>query len=74
MNLERVRTSRRKESKSLKRFYTALDMAIIKKDAAIRNAKIKRGVLKRHGTEYIAVCGCGAEGCFIHSGFGQIIK
>ena len=73
MNLERIKT-RKKESKNRKRFYTTLDMAIIKKDAAERNAKIKRGILKRHGTEYIAVCGCGAEGCFIHSEFGQIIK
>lgn len=66
------KAGRRKESKSLKRFYTALDMAIIKMDIAKRNARIKRGETKRYGNEYISVCGCGTEGCFIHSGFESV--
>ena len=57
-----------------KRFYTALDMAIIKKDMASRNARIKRGEAKRFGNEYICVCGCGNEGCFIHSGYESVSK
>jgi len=70
MNIEAI-ARRKKESKNNKRFYTSVDMAIVKKDAAIRNAKIKRGVLQRGGTEYIAVCGCGTEGCFIHNGYNK---
>lgn len=68
-NLE-IRAKNRDVSKdNHKRFYTARDMAIIKKDAAIRNSRIKRGEIKRNGNEYIAECGCGGEGCFIHSGY-----
>lgn len=55
-----------------KRFYTSLDMAIIKMDIAKRNSQIKRGEVKRFGNEYISVCGCGGEGCFIHSGHDNI--
>lgn len=67
--------SRRNESSGHmigKRFYTQLEMAIIKKDQAERNRRIKSGETKRFGNEYISVCGCGAEGCFIHSGFDNI--
>lgn len=69
--------SRRKESSGVgmgKRFYTALDMAIIKRDAAHRNGQIKRGEVKRYGNEYISVCGCGSEGCFIHGGYDNVPK
>ena len=62
----------RKESSSGKRFYTSRDMAIIKMDQAKRNAEIKRGVVKGYGNEYISVCGCGVEGCFIHSGYDSV--
>jgi hypothetical protein len=68
---------RRKESSGHmigKRFYTQLDMAIIKKDQADRNRRIKNGETKRFGNEYISICGCGAEGCFIHSGHDNIPK
>jgi len=71
------KTKNRKESSGNrigKRFYTALDMAIIKMDQAKRNAKIKRGEAKRFGNEYICVCGCGTEGCFIHSGYESVSK
>lgn len=51
------------------RFYTALDMAIVKHDEAVQNAKIKRGEIKPHNNRYISVCGCGREGCFIHGSY-----
>jgi hypothetical protein len=57
-----------------KRFYTALDMSIIKRDAAHRKSQIKRGEVKKYGNEYISVCGCGSEGCFIHSGNDSATK
>ena len=63
------RESRSKNGNVGKRFYTALDMAIIKHDAAVINSQVKRGEITRHGNQYIAVCGCGVEGCFIHSSF-----
>lgn len=68
MKLEQ-QSKNRKESKRGKRRYTMLDMAIIKHDAAVRRSRIKRGEVKESGTEYIAICGCGNEGCFIHSGY-----
>jgi len=68
------KVQRRKESKDLKRFYTSLDMAIIKKDAANRNGQIKRGEIIRKGNEDISVCGCGSEGCFIHFTYDNVKK
>lgn len=44
-------------------------MAIIKHDAAVRNSQINRGEVVDKPNNYISVCGCGAEGCFIHGGF-----
>lgn len=70
-------SSIRKDSSGVgmgKRFYTSLDMAIIKRDTAHRNGQIKRGEIKRYGNEYISVCGCGSEGCFIHSGYDSVPK
>lgn len=59
---------RRKESKNGERRYTLRDMAVIKHDQAVRNAQVKRGEKTNveGGIEYIAVCGCGVEGCFLH--------
>lgn len=57
----------RRESRNGNRFYTLVDMAILKHDAAILNSQRKRGESKpKDGYEYVAVCGCGVEGCFIH--------
>lgn len=56
----------RKSSKHDNRFYTAMDMAIVKHDSAVKNSRIKRGETERKGNEYIMICGCGAEGCFLH--------
>lgn len=66
MKLELLARNKKHSRKNDKRFYTALDMAIIKHDAAVRNAKIKRGELQKGKLDYISVCGCGHEGCFIH--------
>lgn len=64
MNLEDI-AKRKKDSKQGRRFYTPIDMAIIKKDIARINSQVKRGEVD-HSSSYIAVCGCGREGCFIH--------
>jgi len=66
MKLELI-SKRRKESKHNNRFYTALDMAIIKHDIAVKNAEKKRGITPDYPNNIISVCGCGGEGCFIHS-------
>jgi hypothetical protein len=66
MTLDDKITQRKSSKKRERRFYTALDMAIVKKDIAIRNAKIKRGEIPNHPNHYIYLCGCGAEGCFLH--------
>ena len=73
MNLQN-KTRCRKESKHGNRFYTSLDMSIIKHDIAVNNAKIKRKEKAAFNNQYIVVCGCGVEGCFIHSGFETIDK
>jgi len=70
MNLDHI-ARRKKESKHNKRFYTSLDMAIIKKDAATRNAQNKRGEVPVYPNNYISVCGCGREGCFLHIGYNN---
>ena len=56
---------KRKESKSLKRFYTSRDMAELKRMEAISYAEAKRGEHTKHTN--ISVCGCGMEGCFLLS-------
>lgn len=50
-----------------RRFYTQVDMAILKNDIAASNGRFKRGeTVKRDDqkAEYIFGCGCGAAGCF----------
>lgn len=49
-----------------RRFYTSVDMAIIKHDIAVQNSQVNRGEMKRTNTNAIIVCGCGHEGCFLH--------
>lgn len=49
-----------------RRFYTSVDMAIVKHDIAVQNSKVKRGEEKRTNNNGIVVCGCGHEGCFLH--------
>ena len=71
MNIEYKAKSRKESARNHNRFYTSLDMAIIKKDAANRNGQIKRGEIPVYGTNIIYVCGCGMEGCFLHVGFNS---
>ncbi len=49
-----------------KRFYTDIDMAIIKHDTAVHNSNIKREIIEKKGTYLVYECGCGGEGCFLH--------
>lgn len=71
-NIERLKRKRKSSKKEGNRLYTLLDMAIIKKDVAITNAKRKRKELDNHPNQYISVCGCGMEGCFIHGSFETV--
>jgi hypothetical protein len=48
-----------------RRFYSSLDMAIVKKDIATRNSQFKRGELKERDNR-ISPCSCGTVGCFNH--------
>jgi hypothetical protein len=57
---------RRKSSKNNRRFYTSMDMSIFKQDEAMYNSMEKRGIRPRTNNRGVCVCGCGAEGCFIH--------
>jgi hypothetical protein len=68
MNLEKIAKKRKfSNAEDYKRFYTQLDMAILKKDQAIINSKVKRGEMsKKHNNIYVCGCGCGREGCFLH--------
>ena len=69
------KAKRRQESRNGNRFYTARDMAILKHDIAIQNSRKNRGEYQpEDGYEYIAVCGCGVEGCFIHSSTKRVAK
>lgn len=67
-NLEMIGKNK-KESKHGNRFYTPLDMSIIKKDAAWKNSQKKRKEVPDHPNELITICGCGHEGCFLHIGW-----
>lgn len=68
-NIEYLKRRKKSSRKNERRFYSNIDMAIIKKDIAITNAMRKRKELEDHPNQYIAVCGCGVEGCFIHGSF-----
>ena len=69
------RAKYRNESRDGNRFYTQLDMAIIKHDQAVMNSRKKRGEYKpKDGYEYVARCGCGVEGCFIHGSSERVPK
>lgn len=60
----------RKESRKLhRRFYSSRDMAEVKHMVAQRNGRIKRGETPNFPNNYISVCGCGMEGCFIVYGY-----
>jgi hypothetical protein len=67
--LHKIMGYRRHSRGAGRRRYTMVDMAFIKHDAAVQNAREKRGEIRPTNNRYIAVCGCGAEGCFIHGSF-----
>lgn len=52
-----------------RRFYSALDMSIIKHDESVSNSQRKRGEKVDYPNAYIVQCGCGGVGCFIHHSF-----
>jgi hypothetical protein len=52
-----------------RRFYSSRDMAEVKHMVAQRNSQIKRGETPDFPNNYISVCGCGNEGCFIVYGY-----
>jgi hypothetical protein len=57
---------RRQESQDGNRFFTGLDMAIIKKDIEMNNSQARRGEREPvKGNGDIVACGCGSQGCFI---------
>ena len=66
MKLSEAGGHKKSSKKKHKRFYTALDMAEIKHQEAIKASEIKRGVREPKGNNSIIVCGCGREGCFLH--------
>jgi hypothetical protein len=42
-------------------------MSIIKHDIAVKNSKVNRGETDKSNHTDIVVCGCGLEGCFLHT-------
>lgn len=50
------------------RFYSNLEMAIIKHDQAVHNAQIKREA-QDGNNGLIYECGCGGLGCFLHRNY-----
>ena len=54
-----------------RRFYSQLDMSIVKRDNAFKNSQIKRGVIPDFPVNNIVECGCGAIGCFLHTGSNE---
>lgn len=67
--VEATRVRKHSRGGRFARRYTMTDMAIIKHDVAVENARVNRDEVKRTANQYIAVCGCGVEGCFIHGSF-----
>ncbi len=63
----KLKPAYRAESKNYKRFYTSKDMAIIKHDAAMYKSQANRGEREMTNHTDIVVCGCGSEGCFLHT-------
>lgn len=67
-----LKSDRKSSHKLHKRFYSSRDMSEIKHMVAQRNSQIKRGEFPDYPNNYISVCGCGFEGCFIVSGHNNI--
>ncbi len=72
-NAKRDRSNAQLKSRDRgRRFYSPLDMSIIKHDIAVKNSEIKRGEREDKPNNYISVCGCGVTGCFIHGQFDTV--
>ena len=54
-----------RHSKNGKRFFTGLDMAMLKRQLQAWNAMVKRGDVEDGSTHHAYDCGCGSEGCFL---------
>lgn len=66
---------RAKHSKRGKRFLNSRDMSEIKHQEAVYNSRLKRGEIEKKGeNHYISICGCGVEGCTIHSNYANVSK
>jgi hypothetical protein len=75
MNIEEIAKRKKTANKGRgRRFYTSVDMSIIKKDDANRKGMMKRGEVIYHGNNVIYECGCGREGCFIHHSYPSTLK
>lgn len=72
MKLENIK-KKKKESKNGKCFYISVDMSEIKRDESIKKSQIKRGERENKKDNYIIICGCGTEGCFIHGDLDSTI-
>jgi len=70
-NRKSSRYDPKRPEKREKRFYSSRDMAEVKHMVAIRNSQIKRGETPDFPNNYISVCGCGVEGCFIVYGYNN---
>ena len=64
----------KRKSKTRRRFFTPLEMAIISQDAKNYNGMKKRGEMPDHANGVIVECGCGACGCCVHSSFKSAEK
>ena len=55
--------------KGERRFYSNLEMSIVKQDIANYNGAKKRGEMRDEPNGYIVECGCGGRGCFVHNSY-----
>lgn len=64
---EQIKRDKRKYKH--RRFFSGLEMSIIKHDEAIHNSEMKRGVAGKGNNNIVYECGCGCRGCFIHRNY-----
>lgn len=68
---EHPKEQRKRDMRTNRRFYSNLEMSIIKHDQAVHNAQRKRGDAETEtaGNSIIYECGCGFRGCFLHTDY-----
>lgn len=64
---EKIKRNNRKYKH--RRFYSNLEMSIIKHDEAVHNSETKRGSTSAGNNHVIYECGCGCRGCFLHRNY-----